>query len=163
MLSSLIIRMAAISVRPAESRDIPFIAQSQLDMALETEGRRLNAETVTLGVTAVLDDPAKGQYLVSEFEGQLIGSLLITYEWSDWRNGRFYWIQSAFVVREHRQQGAFKAMYRYVEELGRTQGCGVRLYVHNQNEAGKRTYERLGMRLTEYMVYEKDFVYPDGH
>ena len=155
--------MAGIVVRPAEPRDIPFIAQSQLDMALETEGRSLNAETVRLGVTAVLEDSSKGQYLISELEGVVIGSLLITYEWSDWRNGRFYWIQSAFVLQQYRKRGAFKALYAYVEELGRTQGCGVRLYVHKENEAGKRTYERLGMKLTEYLVYERDFVYPEGH
>lgn len=155
--------MATIVVRPAEPRDIPFLAQSQLDLALESEGRSLNAETVRLGVTAALEDPAKGQYLISELDSVAIGSLLITYEWSDWRNGRFYWIQSVFVLPQYRQRGAFKAMYAYVEELGRTQGCGVRLYVHSDNQAGINTYERLGMKATKYIVYEQDFVYPEGH
>ena len=151
--------MSEIAVREAERRDVDFIAQAQLDMALETENRRLDADRVHNGVASVFDHPGCGHYFVAELAGRAVGCLLVTFEWSDWRNGTFYWIQSAFVQQEFRKRGVFTALYHHVEEVARKEGCGVRLYVDAANQTGQRTYERLGMTRTNYIVYETDFIY----
>ena len=135
-------------------------------MALETEHRALDLKLVLKGVEALLNDPAKGIYFVAEVDGALAGQLLLTYEWSDWRNGNFWWIQSVYVSQPYRARGIFTALFQHVHELAaqRNDVCGLRLYVEGQNTRAQRTYERLGMKPTTYDVFELDFVLaPQSH
>lgn len=131
-------------------------------MAWETERRRLPARRVRLGVTALLADPAKGSYFVAEMDGVVAGQLLITFEWSDWRNGTFWWIQSVYVAPEFRGRGVFKALYRFIHRRARTRPdvCGLRLYMDAHNDGARPVYERLGLKPTNYKVFELDFVTP---
>ncbi len=133
-------------------------------MALETERRRLNRARVQRGVRALLKDPAKGTYHVAEAGGAVAGQLLITHEWSDWRDGDFWWIQSVYVAPEFRQRGVFRALFNHVHKLAKARNsvCGLRLYMHAENSRARRTYERLGMRRSNYEVFEIDFVLRRG-
>jgi len=129
-------------------------------LALETEQRRLDLACVTAGVQALLNDPAKGIYLVAECDGALAGQLLITGEWSDWRNGNFWWIQSVYVAEPFRNGGVFRALFEHVREMAKRRDdvCGLRLYVDSGNATARKTYARLGMKRTDYEVFEMDFV-----
>jgi len=129
-------------------------------MALETENRRLELARVTAGVEALLADPAKGIYFVAERDGVLAGQLLITYEWSDWRNGNFWWIQSVYVAEAFRGSGIFRALFEHVHALAKARSdvCGLRLYVENENSRAQEVYRRLGMARTRYEMFEVDFV-----
>lgn len=129
-------------------------------MAWETERRRLNRPRVRRGVSALLKDSAKGTYHVAETDGAVVGQLLITYEWSDWRNGNFWWIQSVYIAPEARRRGAFRALFQHVHKLAKSRRdvCGLRLYMHSENGRARKTYERLGMNRSDYEVFEKDFV-----
>ncbi len=149
-----------IQVRRAELDDVQRIVRFQQDMALETEGRTLNESLVGAGVNAVFADPKKGFYLVAETGGTVVGSLLITYEWSDWRNANFWWIQSVFVDADHRRKGVYTTMHNYAlrEALRNNAICGVRLYVERSNLIAQQTYRSLGMRHSHYDLYEIDFV-----
>lgn len=148
------------AVRPARATDAPIIARFNREMALETEQRKLSPPRVLRGVKALLADPAKGTYFLAEFGGQVIGQLLITYEWSDWRNGNFWWIQSVFVTPTERGRGVFKALHAHIERLARRRKdvCGVRLYVDAHNTKAKEVYARLGLKATHYELWETDFV-----
>ncbi|MBI2620163.1 MAG: GNAT family N-acetyltransferase [Ignavibacteriales bacterium] len=148
------------TIRQATRQDGPVIAQFNALMAQETEHRSLDHRALRHGVEAVLADSSKGIYYVAEVEGHVVGQLLLTYEWSDWRSGVFWWIQSVFVREEYRGKGIFKAMYRHVQSLARKdpEVCGLRLYVDGGNERARKTYERLGMNKTSYELYEVDFV-----
>jgi GNAT superfamily N-acetyltransferase len=135
-------------------------------LALETEHRALDLKLVLKGVEALLNDPVKGTYFVAEVDGAPVGQLLLTYEWSDWRNGHFWWIQSVYVSQEFRARGIFTALFQHVHELAaqRDDVCGLRLYVEGSNARAQRTYERLGMKRTPYEVFELDFVLvPQSH
>jgi ribosomal protein S18 acetylase RimI-like enzyme len=147
-------------IRTARADDAPIIAQFNALMALETEHRTLEHETLRKGVEAAVGEPSKGTYYVAEIDGKVVGQLLITYEWSDWRNGVFWWIQSVYVREEFRGRGIFKALYRHVETMARkrTGVCGLRLYVEHDNQNAIRTYQRLGMKKTPYELFEIDFV-----
>jgi ribosomal protein S18 acetylase RimI-like enzyme len=149
-----------ISLREATASDAAVIAAFNAAMAKETEGITLDPKRLAAGVRAVLDDRSKGFYLVAESDGEVIAQTLITYEWSDWRNGAFWWIQSVYVKPEFRGQGVFTRIYEHVAGLAKERGtvCGLRLYVEHENERAQRTYERLGMRRTVYHMYEADFV-----
>lgn len=149
-----------INLREATANDAGVITKFNAAMAEETEEITLDQDRLASGVRAVLDDRSKGFYLVAESRGEVIGQTLITYEWSDWRNGVFWWIQSVYVKPEFRGQGIFTQIYEYVAGLARDSGnvCGLRLYVEHENERAQRTYERLGMRRTVYHMYEADFV-----
>ncbi len=128
-------------------------------MALETEARKLSPQRVLHGVRALLADAAKGRYFVAECDGEVIGQTLITYEWSDWRNRNFWWIQSVFVALEWRGRGVFKALHAHIERLARKRRdvCGLRLYVDAHNTKAKEVYARLGMARTDYELWEEDF------
>ncbi len=156
----------ALIVRPARGTDTDIIARFNREMASETEGLELDPDQVRAGVEAVLADPAKGFYLVAEQDGRIVGQLMVTYEWSDWRNGTFWWIQSVYVDPAHRRRGVFKRLYEETLHRARTRPgvCGLRLYVEAENRRAQRAYERLGMKLTGYRLYEVDFVLgnPDG-
>lgn len=148
-----------IEIRQANSSDAPFITDCNLRLALETERRRLDPARVRKGVEALLNDPARGTYLVAEWEGALAGQLLITYEWSDWRNGNFWWLQSVYVAETFRGRGVFRALFEHVRALARARRdvCGLRLYMDAQNSRARQAYHRLGMTQTEYEVFEMDF------
>ncbi len=148
-------------IRKATSRDAAVVADFNLKLAWESEHLRLNSKTVARGVRAVLKDPAKGVYFLAELKSadgktEIAGQLMITLEWSDWRNGTFWWIQSVYVRKEFRGQGVFRALYRHVLQLARKQKnvCGLRLYVEKQNAAAFRTYKNLGMKETYYRIFD---------
>lgn len=149
-----------LRIRQAKTDDGPLVAQFNALLALETENRSLDQVILRRGVESVLSDPSKGTYFVADLDGTVVGQLMITYEWSDWRNGTFWWIQSVYVRNEFRGTGVFKALYRHVESLARTtkQVCGLRLYVERDNRKAIKTYEKLGMQKTAYDLYEVDFV-----
>lgn len=151
-------------IRTARAEDAPLIAQFNALMALETEHRTLDHETLRKGVEAVVGQSSNGTYYVAELDGRVVGQLLITYEWSDWRNGMFWWIQSVYVREEFRGRGVFKALYKHVEGLARkhTGICGLRLYVEHDNQNAIRTYQKLGMKKTPYELFEVDFVLGKG-
>jgi GNAT superfamily N-acetyltransferase len=151
--------MANIEIRDATPSDAAVIADFNTRMAMETESRPLAAELIDAGVAAVLDDPARGRYWVAEIDGELVGQLLVTFEWSDWRNGVFWWIQSVYVHADHRRAGVFSALYRHVESLAKKTRdvCGLRLYVEQHNRRAQDTYRVLGMTAPGYLVMEVDF------
>jgi ribosomal protein S18 acetylase RimI-like enzyme len=144
-----------ILIRKAIPSDAPSIADFQLKMAWETENMKLVPETVTKGVDAVFNDPSRGQYYVAESEGKVVASLLITYEWSDWRNTNVWWLQSVYVLPEYRRQGIFTRMYALVKNNAEKQDiAGLRLYVETRNTRARSTYEALGMSSEHYSFYE---------
>ena|ERR1017187_5002040 len=140
--------------------DAPFIVNCNMCLALETEQRRLDLARVTAGVRALLNDPTKGIYFVAETDGSIAGQLLITYEWSDWRNGNFWWIQSVYVAEPFRGRGVFRALFNHVHALAKAQKdvCGLRLYMDAHNARARQAYVRLGLKRTNYEVFEIDFV-----
>jgi len=148
-----------IRIRDAVLNDQDIIAGFNTCMAMETEGRNLAPDLISSGVAAVLDDPGKGRYWVAEIADQVVGQLLITYEWSDWRNGVMWWIQSVYIHPDFRRMGVFSSLYRHVESLARADRhvCGIRLYVEDDNERAQATYLALGMRRPGYQVMEVDF------
>jgi ribosomal protein S18 acetylase RimI-like enzyme len=144
-----------ITVRTATREDAEAIIYFQLNMAWETEAMRLVPETVTKGVNAVFEDPSRGQYYVAEDNGRRIASLLITYEWSDWRNANVWWLQSVYVVPEFRRKGVFRLMYSHIKQLAEEQDvAGLRLYVETNNTRAQKTYEALGMSSEHYNFFE---------
>lgn len=140
--------------------DAEFLVHGNAAMALETEHIQLDAARLTRGVRALLGDSSKGFYIVAEVDGRLAGQMMITYEWSDWRDGMFWWIQSVFVEPEFRHRGVFRALYRHIEEAARGNGgvCGLRLYVERENERAQATYLGVGMRRARYEFFEVDYV-----
>jgi len=154
--------MGNIVIRKAEPKDVESIADFNMKMAEETEGKKLNKDVVLRGVKAVVEDSHKGFYLIAErrdITARLVGQLLITFEWSDWRDKYFWWIQSVYVQKEYRNQKIFSQLYRCVIEMAkkRKDVSGLRLYVEKRNELAKRVYESLGMTKTSYEVYEIEF------
>jgi GNAT superfamily N-acetyltransferase len=148
-----------VTIRPATSADADFLAAGNAAMALETEHKRLDGEVVGAGVRAVLADAARGRYFVAEREARPVGQLMLTYEWSDWRNGTFWWIQSVYVLPEARRNGVFRALFHHVEQLAsRDPGvCGIRLYVERENGRAQATYRHCGLHDAGYVVMEVDF------
>jgi GNAT superfamily N-acetyltransferase len=149
-----------INIRKAERPDAETIASFNAAMAEETEHLQLDSQRLLLGVNGLFDNPSLGYYLFAETEGVIAGQMMITYEWSDWRNGVFWWIQSVYVKPEYRAHGVFRALYNYTINEATRGGnvCGIRLYVEKENERAHRVYEKLGMNLTAYDMYETDFV-----
>ena len=147
------------SVIRARPEDAHTIARFNQLMAAETEDKQLDWDTIQPGVEAIIADPGLGFYLVALAEGEVAGCLAITYEWSDWRNGLFWWIQSVYVAKDRRGQGIFTAMYEAVkqEAAGQDNVCGIRLYVEVDNHTAQRTYFRLGMTETHYRLLEEEF------
>lgn len=144
-------------IRTALPDDIAVIADYNIKLALESEGLTLDPATVTEGVTALIRDTARGIYFVAEAAGgAVVGQLLITYEWSDWRNANIWWIQSVYVAPEFRGSGVFQALFRHVEKIARDSGevWSMRLYMEKHNERARRAYEKLGMKEMSYEVLE---------
>lgn len=146
-------------IRPATAADTDVLVAFQQAMAEETEDKGLNANRLRAGISYLLEHPTEGFYLVAESGGVAAGSLMVTFEWSDWRNGRFWWIQSVYVQVEHRRQGIYSALHEAVREKARTdpQSCGIRLYVEQENRTAQKTYRALGMVETHYRLYEEEF------
>ena len=151
--------MDQISIREGSISDTPTIAKFQPQMALETESKILKESTIRQGVESVLKCPNKGFYIIAETDSQVIGSLLVTYEWSDWRNGWFFWIQSVFVDAKYRRQGVYRVMHSEVIRRTKESGncCGIRLYVEKDNRNAQKVYKTLGMHETDYYLYEEEF------
>jgi len=149
-----------ILVRQAAASDAVTIADFNAFMAKETEHLVLDRTHLQKGVEAMIADSSKGLYYIAEFDGKVAGQLMITYEWSDWRNATFWWIQSVYVQPEYRKQGIFRSLYRYVESIARNRGdvCGLRLYVDQSNKHAQQTYEALGMKRSHYQMMDVDFV-----
>lgn len=145
----------SITIRLAERGDSAAVAEWNAAMAWETERKRLDPDVLMRGVSAVFDVPRRGFYLIAEHEGRAAGCLLVTYEWSDWRNGDFWWIQSVYVVPEARRSGVFRAMYADVAQRAKAAGAvGLRLYVETENARAQNTYRELGMEQCHYLMYE---------
>ncbi|MEO5596547.1 MAG: GNAT family N-acetyltransferase [Lysobacteraceae bacterium] len=178
----------AICVRAATTEDVERLADWAIAMALETEHKQLDPDIVRNGVRAVLAEPARGRYFIAECTaetistdttsdttptanasgvfgsaraepGECIGTLMLTHEWSDWRNGDWWWIQSVYVEYAHRRRGVYRALYDHVHALALATPsvCGLRLYVERENANAQRTYESLGMTDAHYQIYEAEF------
>ena len=144
-----------IEIRRAAENDADAIARWNIAMAWETEEKRLDPATIGRGVRAVFDEPRRGFYLVAELDGAAVGCLLVTYEWSDWRCGDFWWVQSVYVAPEARRAGVFRRMYSHVKGMAEGAGAvGLRLYVELENERAQSTYGGLGMERCHYYMYE---------
>jgi GNAT superfamily N-acetyltransferase len=144
-----------ITVRKANPSDARFIIGFQQEMARETENLILASVIVTKGVNAVFANPLLGQYWVAEEDEKVIASLMITYEWSDWRNSNVWWFQSVYVLPSYRRKGVFRTMYNHVKDEAERLGIpGMRLYVETNNSGAIKTYEALGMNREHYSMYE---------
>jgi ribosomal protein S18 acetylase RimI-like enzyme len=145
-----------ILIRDATPADAPTIAEFNVRMAMETEHLKLDPPTVLAGVRAVLSDPSRGRYFVADINGTVAGQLLITHEWSDWRNADIWWIESVYVHPDYRRAGVFRTLYDQVRAIARNAGaCALRLYVERENLRAQNTYKSLGMDLTHYLVMEE--------
>jgi ribosomal protein S18 acetylase RimI-like enzyme len=146
-----------IAIRRAIARDAQALIDFNCAMALETERRELLPEVIGAGVRSLLANPAAGFYVVAEADGQVIGALMLTKEWSDWRNGGFWWIQSVYVRPEYRRRHVYTRLYRHVQELAASDPrvCGFRLYVEKENGQAQAVYRALGMSETHYRVFEE--------
>lgn len=148
----------SVTIRIAARDDIAHIAPWNVSMAWETERKVLEPAVIERGVTAVFDEPRRGFYLVAERAGEPVGCLLVTYEWSDWRAGDFWWIQSVYVVESARREGVFRRLYEDAKQRATQAGAvGLRLYVETENERAQRTYAGLGMERCHYFMYEAEF------
>ena len=146
-----------MNIRLAEKQDAPALIEFNQAMALETEGKHLNAQTLKRGVEAVFEDEKKGFYVVAEENKQIIGGLMITFEWSDWRDAWFWWIQSVYILPDFRGQGIYRLLYEFVKEFAASSEnvCGFRLYVEKENVGAQKVYEKLGMDQSHYLMYEE--------
>ncbi len=145
-----------LRVRAALPSDLDRLVAFNLAMALETEGLRLDPQRLRAGVQRALSDGARGTYRVAELSGALVGCLLLTREWSDWRDRWYWWIQSVYVEPPARRLGVYRALHRAVLAEARAEQdvCALRLYVEAENRAAQSTYERLGMERARYLMYE---------
>lgn len=152
--------MSVYSVRTATTDDIETIVEFNAQLAKETEDRVLERSLLRRGVQALLADPTKGAYFMAVDGATVVGQLMITHEWSDWRNGMFWWIQSVYVRPEDRGKGVFALLYGHILAEAKRRGgiAGLRLYVDHHNTRAQSTYAKLGMKKSEYEMFELDFV-----
>lgn len=145
-----------MNIRRARAEEAQNIIDFQIDMARETEELTLDRSIITAGVKAVFDDESKGWYFVAEVDGQIAGSLMITFEWSDWRNAMILWIQSVFVNKNYRGMGVYRALYTHIQEMVRSSDkyVGIRLYVDKTNTDALKVYQKLGMDSEHYGMCE---------
>lgn len=149
--------MAKYNISEPSMGDVERIVQFQIEMAKETEDIELDRETVTCGVTALIEDEAKGIYLIArDQKGTPAGCLMVTKEWSDWRCGWYWWIQSVYVSPEHRGNGIFTSLYQEVIQRAKREHVSeVRLYVEHTNERAQKRYQKVGMSQSHYLMYEE--------
>ena len=144
-----------IEIRLADTRDVDVLVEFNRRLAFETEAKQLDVGTLRPGVLRVLDDSRLGRYFVATAAGRVVGQLLITFEWSDWRNGLIWWLQSVYVESESRRHGVFRRLFSHVQEIAtRESALGLRLYVENENDVALCTYQSLGMVDASYRVFE---------
>lgn len=148
-----------LTIRNAITADISTIAEFNVAMALESEGLRLDPAIVRRGVERAVAHPEQGRYFLAVLDDRVVGQLLVTTEWSDWRAGTFWWVQSVYVHPDFRGRGVFRRLYQHVESLARQDPgvCGIRLYVDRDNRRATTAYERLGLTQTHYLVYESNW------
>lgn len=146
----------SLTIRPAVPDDRDRIVLFNQAMARETEGRELEASVLERGVERMLRDASLGRYFVAERDGEVIGQLALTVEWSDWRNAEIWWIQSVYVSKRARREGVYRRLHDHVREMARSGGvAGLRLYVDVDNAEAQATYRALGMRSSEYVLFEE--------
>jgi GNAT superfamily N-acetyltransferase len=145
-----------IQIRKATLQDLETLIAFQQKLAFESEGISLDAENLTAGMSALLNDPHKGVYYVATDDQLIVGCHLITYEWSDWRNGMVWWLQSVYVVESHRNKGVFRVMYENIIRMIKADPSliGLRLYVDKTNARAMQVYDAMGMNGEHYTVYE---------
>ena len=146
-------------IRHATKDDRDVLVRFQIAMAQESEDKGLDATVLGDGIQHLLDQPDEGFYLVAEIAGVAAGALMVTYEWSDWRNGRFWWIQSVYVAANFRRRGIYSALHHWVRSAAKAdaEACGIRLYVERENLGAQATYRALGMTETDYRLFEEEF------
>ena len=145
-----------MNIRKANLFDLDIIVNFNINLAKETESKELNFDTVKKGVLKILEGKINGEYFVCEVNKKVVGQIMILFEWSDWKNGEFIWIQSVYVDKDYRKQGVFKKLYNHIEEYlySNDRFVGLRLYVDIDNNKAKKTYESLGMYKNNYDMYE---------
>ena len=148
-----------IEIRQAISTDVDTITLFNIALCRETEGRELDPVTVNHGVKRFVAEAKRGQYFVAVIDGQIVGQAAHTFEWSDWRNGEIWWIQSVYVHPDFRGKGVFRALFSHIRELGEAEAdcCGIRLYMERENDTARESYRRLGFSETDYVVFERLF------
>jgi ribosomal protein S18 acetylase RimI-like enzyme len=148
---------ARLHIRRATRRDAPALIAFNSAMALETERKALLPGVIGAGVRGLLRRPDSGFYIVAEIAGEVVAALMVTKEWSDWRNGDFWWIQSVYVQPEYRRRGIYTRLYRHLKALAARERalCGFRLYVERHNRRAQATYRACGMERTHYLVFEE--------
>lgn len=145
-------------IRLGDITDLELIVSNNIKMAQETEKKKLAYNTIHNGVNELLNNPNLGWYYLAEIDNQNAGQLMITREWSDWRNGYFWWIQSVFVQKEYRKKGVYSSLHQHVLERAKKMGAvGLRLYVDSHNKTARKIYEQLGMKNSIYLLYEEDW------
>ena len=146
-----------MNIRLAQTEDDADLVEFNQAMALETEGKKLDSDILKNGVEAVFDDEKKGFYVVAEEDGKIVGGLMITFEWSDWRGQWFWWIQSVYILPKFRGRGIYRLLYEYVKAkaIESKNVCGFRLYVEKENVNAQKVYEKLGMESSHYLMYEE--------
>ncbi|NRD75144.1 GNAT family N-acetyltransferase [Shewanella sp. VB17] len=144
-------------IRKGQKCDLNSLIQFNLAMAKETEGLALNKDILAKGVNALLSQPQRGFYLVAEIDGEITGSLMVTFEWSDWRAKDYYWIQSVYIRPQNRRQGIYNKLYQAVKKIAEDNdgAASFRLYVEQDNTNAQRTYAALGMEKSDYQMYEE--------
>lgn len=149
--------MTDVTIRLARGTDLDTIVDFNTRLADETEQKQLAAQILRTGVQKLLVDGGKGRYFIAECDDRVAGQIMLTYEWSDWRDGMIWWIQSVYVAPEYRGRGIFRQLFEHVRELARHDDtvCGLRLYVHRGNDAARGVYRALGMTDTDYDVMEQ--------
>jgi len=152
----------AISVRAAHADDVALMAEWAQAMAFETEQKHLDPDTITRGLREGVADPQRSRYFIAEIAGEPVGTLMFTFEWSDWRCAWWWWLQSVYVPPAHRRKGVYRAMYEHVQALAKQspEVCGLRLYVERDNIRAQRTYESLGMNDAGYWMFEEEWKRP---
>jgi GNAT superfamily N-acetyltransferase len=150
----------SIHIRSALPEDSDLIAENNKRMAWETEEKALSIDTAHKGALAGINKSHRCQFYLAEIAGETVGQAMIAYEWSDWRNGEFWWIHSVYVRPEFRNQGIFSALFSHIEALARSlpEVCGLRLYVENDNLQAQAVYNKLGLEDTRYKIFEKEFL-----
>ena len=153
-----------MEIRRAALSDLDTVVEFNARLAQESEGVDLDKDRLSEGVAAVLGDESLGLYFIAESGAGPVGQLALTYEWSDWRNGMFWWLQSVYVCPEFRRKGVLRALYSHVLEMAKDRGvCGIRLYVEKENRTAQEAYRQLGMARAVFHMYEADFVIARDH
>jgi len=146
-------------IRRATPEDIAVLVSFNAAMARESEDKGLDEQVLAAGIRYLMDHPDEGYYLIAEDADVPAGTLMVTFEWSDWRNGRFWWIQSVYVEHDYRRRGVYSALHDAIRQQAKDDplSCGIRLYVEQDNTGAQTTYRKLGMDATDYLLFEEEF------